>query len=231
MSEIVNSTPDGGHEAGSGLESREIESTDLERAERWARRILGEYWDGEFPVDPNKIAVKMGMDVYFIPIPEGQEGVILRGKQDARPSIYIEKDTETSRKRFAIAHLMGHYVERLKESDDLSQEIGGPFGFCDATMTSDGQIMANPLLPRQSSQEIFADWFAHSLLIPKTELQSFIDASMSIEEAAIYFGVSRTTMRNRLNYLDKALAYKPHHLCNTSLGVRICMPKCILSLL
>ena len=53
----------------------------------------------------------------------------------------------------------------------------------------------------QSPQELFADHFAHSLLMPENEVQRFVGLGMNIDDVAIYFGVSAVTMRNRLNDL------------------------------
>ena len=70
----VRKKPTTGHE----LNSRDQDHgpADLGKAELWAERLLGAYWDGKFPVDPNSIAVKMGMEVYFAPIPGGLAGAI-----------------------------------------------------------------------------------------------------------------------------------------------------------
>ena len=58
----VREKPTTGHE----LNSRDQDHgpADLGKAELWAERLLGAYWDGKIPVDPNNIAVKMGMEVF-----------------------------------------------------------------------------------------------------------------------------------------------------------------------
>ena len=59
------------------------ESVDLIKAELWANKLLYEYWDNKFPVDPNNIAVKMGMEVYFVPIPGKLAGLILKDDRES----------------------------------------------------------------------------------------------------------------------------------------------------
>lgn len=106
--------------------------TDLGKAELWAEKLLDAYWDHKVPVDPNSIAVKMGIEVYFAPIPGGLAGAILKtrkeeapktGKEktqktdeDEAPKIFVDNNATTSRKRFTIAHELGHYVERFSDS-------------------------------------------------------------------------------------------------------------------
>ena len=77
----VREKPTTGHE----LNSRDQDHgpADLGKAELWAGRLLSEYWDGKFPVDPNSIAVKMGMEVYFVPIPGKLAGLILKDDRES----------------------------------------------------------------------------------------------------------------------------------------------------
>jgi len=107
--------PTTGHE----LNSRDQDHgpADLGKAELWAGRLLSEYWDGKFPVDPNSIAVKMGMEVYFVPIPGGLAGAILKTRKEETPKIFVDNNASTSRKRFTIAHELGHCVEKLIDSE------------------------------------------------------------------------------------------------------------------
>lgn len=200
----VREKPTTGHELNSRDQNHE--PADFSKAELWAGRLLSEYWDGKFPVDPNSIAVKMGMEVYFVPIPGKLAGLILKDDRERVPSIFVDKDATTSRKRFTIAHEIGHYVERFRDSDSPNQKIPGYFGFSDESMVSDEKILAGRRptdsgAPDQSPRELFADYFAHSLLMPEKEVQRFVGLGMSVDSVATYFGVSAVTMRNRLNDL------------------------------
>lgn len=195
---------------------------DLGKAKLWAEKLLDAYWDHEVPVDPNSIAVKMGMEVYFVPIPGGLAGVILKTKkeeaqktgkeetqktdEDEAPKILVDNNASTSRKRFTIAHELGHYVERFSDSESPDQKIPGHFGFRDKSMTSDEKILGSirstdSRTPDQSERELFADYFACCLLIPEDKVLEFINKGANIKDVATYFGVSAATMRNRLNDL------------------------------
>lgn len=85
----VREKPTTGHE----LNSRDQDHgpADFSRAELWAGRLLDEYWDGKFPVDPNSIAVKMGMEVYFVPIPGELAGLILKDDRESAVNLCGQK--------------------------------------------------------------------------------------------------------------------------------------------
>lgn len=200
----VREKPTTGHE----LNSRDQDHgpADLGKAELWAGRLLDEYWDGKFPVDPNSIAVKMGMEVYFAPILGGLAGAILKTRKEETPKIFVDNNASTSRKRFTIAHEIGHYVERFIDSDSPNQKIPGYFGFSDESMTSDEKILGGIMpidsrTPDQSPRELFADYFACCLLMPEDKVLEFVNKGANIKDVATYFGVSAATMRNRLNDL------------------------------
>lgn len=200
----VREKPTTGHE----LNSRDQDHgpADLGKAKLWAGRLLDEYWDGKFPVDPNSIAVKMGIEVYFAPIPGGLAGAILKTRKEETPKIFVDNNASTSRKRFTIAHELGHCVEKLIDSKPPDQQLPDYFGFSDESMTSDEKILGgirstDSSTPDQSPQELFADYFACRLLMPENEIQRFVGLGVNIDDVATYFGVSAATMRNRLNDL------------------------------
>jgi Zn-dependent peptidase ImmA (M78 family) len=122
------------------------------------------------------------------------------------PSIFVDKNATTSRKRFTIAHEIGHYVERLSDSESPDQQLPGYFGFFDDSMVSDDKILGgirptDSRTPDQSPRELFADYFACCLLIPEDKVLEFINKGANINDVATYFGVSAATIRNRLNDL------------------------------
>lgn len=179
---------------------------DFKKAELWADTLLDEHWNDKFPVDPNVIAVNMGMEVWLAPTSGEFAGVILKTDKQEMPSIFVDKDATTSRKRFTIAHMVGHYVEHLEDPESPDQQIPGYFGFHDESMVSDETILADRRptdsgAPNQSQRELFADHFARSLLMPEGEFQEVIDLGLKFDDIATYFDVSTATMRNRLNDL------------------------------
>ncbi|MBF0894056.1 MAG: ImmA/IrrE family metallo-endopeptidase, partial [Atopobium sp.] len=114
------------------------------------------------------------------------------------PSIFVDKNATTSRKRFTIAHEIGHYVERLSDSAP-DQQLPGYFGFSDESMVSDDKILGgirptDSRTPDQSPRELFADYFACCLLIPEDKVLEFINKGANINDVATYFGVSAAPM-------------------------------------
>ena len=97
------------------------------------------------------------MEVYFAPIPGGLAGAILKTKkkksrrpmkrkrqgpdEEEKPKIVVDSKATTSRKRFTIAHEIGHCVERFRDSDSPNQKIPGHLGFSDESMISDEKIL------------------------------------------------------------------------------------------
>lgn len=216
----VREKPTTGHELNSW--NQDHGPADLGKAKLWAEKLLDAYWDHEVPVDPNSIAVKMGIEVYFAPIPGGLAGAILKTRkeeaqktdkeeaqktdEDEVPKIFVDNNASTSRKRFTIAHEIGHYVERFIDSEPPDQQLPGHFGFRDKSMTSDEKILGgirstDSSTPDQSSRELFADYFACCLLMPEDKVLEFVNKGANIKDVATYFGVSAATMRNRLNDL------------------------------
>ena len=156
----------------------------------------------------------MGIEVYFAPIPGGLAGAILKTKkekkpetdEEEKPKIFVDSKAITSRKRFTIAHEIGHYVERFIDSEPPDQQLPGHFGFRDKSMTSDEKILGgirstDSRTPDQSPRELFADYFACCLLMPEDKVLEFVNKGANIKDVATYFGISAATMRNRLNDL------------------------------
>lgn len=200
----VREKPTTGHEL--NFRDQDHGPADLGKAELWADILLGKYWNRKIPVDPNSIAVKMGIEVYFAPIPGGLAGTILKTRKEETPKIFVDNNASTSRKRFTIAHELGHCVERFRDSDSPNQKIPGCFGFSDESMVSDEKILGGIMpigsrTPDQSPRELFADYFACCLLMPENEVQRFVGLGVNIDDVATHFGVSAATMRNRLNDL------------------------------
>lgn len=200
----VREKPTADHEIDSW--NQDHEPADLGKAELWADILLGKYWDRKIPVDPNSIAVKMGIEVCFAPILGGLAGAILKTRKEETPKIFVDNNASTSRKRFTIAHELGHCVEKLIDSKPPDQRLPGYFGFSDESMTSDEKILGgigstDSSTPDQSPRELFADYFACCLLMPEDKILEFVNKGANIKDVATYFGVSAVTMRNCLNDL------------------------------
>ena len=149
-----------------------------------ARQILSEIW-GErgFPVDPVWIARQLSIKVLDADLPENISGALVKevGKD---PVILLNSADSKNRKRFSCAHELGHYMHR--QSDDSFEyiDLRGPAAAAGV----------NP-------QEISANQFAASLLMPESEVQRLRALKMVPAILAYRLGVSRDAMDYRLKNL------------------------------
>ena len=86
-------------------------------ARRKAQETLDHYWDGTFPVRVSAISKKMGVTPYRATLPMGVSGMIIKEQgQEARS--YADANESEERRRFTLAHELGHYVERVTLAED-----------------------------------------------------------------------------------------------------------------
>ena len=151
--------------------------------EKAARGILDQFWgDRLAPVDPVTISRQMGLDVQQAQLPDEISGALFKsaGKD---PVIYIEERDSRSRRRFTCAHELGHYVYRSDHGEDEYEWVD-----LRGSLSAEGS----------SPEEIFANTFAASLLMPKDPVQKIYDKKMPIAVLAAHFGVSAEAISYRL---------------------------------
>lgn len=151
-----------------------------------AQGVLESYWDGKYPVDPVKIALDLGVEVYMAQLGQDVYGMIKGKPSDT--TIFLDVDQAPVRMRFTCAHELGHYVERSSRlSDDDSLE------FAEIDRRSD-QDHGRPI-------EVFANEFAASLLMPETEVRRLNGQNTNLYHMAAYFNVSVQAMSLRKRHL------------------------------
>lgn len=157
-----------------------------------AIETLDETWDSDslgyrLPVDPIKIANAYGIAVYEDDFPSRISGAIV-STEEKGAIILLNKNDVNQRRRFTCAHEIGHYYKRVLagDSDDRS------FKFIDlrGTLSSEGT----------DDDEIFANEFAASLLMPKEQVEA-MRPKYSLSQLAEEFKVSRDAMTFRLRNL------------------------------
>jgi Zn-dependent peptidase ImmA (M78 family) len=156
-------------------------------AKKDAERILKTTWGGEdeIPVDPVRIARKLGIDVVNAQLDPNVAGALVK-EVGQDPIIFLNSNDAPNRKRFSCAHEIGHYVKRSDQPDqyeyiDLRDSL--------ASAGSD-------------SEEIYANAFAASLLMPEKTVRKLRRRGHSELELAVRFDVSREAMHYRLKNLD-----------------------------
>lgn len=102
-----------------------------------------------------------------------------------KPKIFLNKDRPPTRKKFTLAHELGHYV--LHNDANVKYRVD----MVDYSKDDDS-----------TREETEANYFAASLLVPEEKLRSILALSKgSIEIAAEYFGVSKPVIENRIKWL------------------------------
>lgn len=161
---------------------REIRS----RARAAAGQVLDYYWDlNKYPVDPVKIARDHGAEVYEVDLKDDLDGLFVPAQGKERPRIFVDTDTQVPRRRFTIAHELGHLVE----DGDKAQ--------VDRRRDSIARMGTDP-------NEVFANEFAASLLMPEYALKKLLKAGMGKMNLHQFFQVSPIAMQNRLKNLGLA---------------------------
>jgi Zn-dependent peptidase ImmA (M78 family) len=149
-----------------------------------AARLLKAAWGDAIPVDPVRVARTAGLRVLEAALGDKTLGALVKHPEQD-PIIMLNQHDGENRKRFTCAHELGHFVSRSEESDEYT------------TVDLRNHLSATGRDP----EEIYANEFAASLLMPEDKVRSFVEAGMDDLEMAIRFKVSREAMQNRLNNL------------------------------
>lgn len=143
-----------------------------------------------FPVDLDYVCKKLGLIVRHEEIEDSVSGMIAC-HQD-KGIIAVNKNHVETRQRFTIAHEIGHF--RLHSSSFIDKHY----------RRSD----ENDRLSLSSPEEVQANYFAASLLMPQSEIERLLDEwdiwqfyDDELEALAKYFNVSIVAMTVRLKSL------------------------------
>lgn len=162
--------------------------------EKIAQDVLSLYKVKGFPVFPEQIARKMGLGVHNHGFPPDISGALQKEKgKDA--IIFINSNDSDQRKRFSIAHELGHYMSRVL-TDGNDQE----YEFID--------FRNNVSKSGLDREEVFANKFAAELLMPEKEVKRLHKKGHNSISMADYFSVSPDAMSYRLDNLKlKRISY------------------------
>lgn len=154
-----------------------------------AQRVLDQLWrDGGVPVDPVRIARRLGLRVLVAKMKDDEVTGILDKEAGRDPVIYVNRFDSKERKRFMCAHEIGHFVGRPSDLDH--------FKYIDRR---DAVLSGNA-----DPEEAAANAFAAALLVPSTEWRRLLGRRGFEEiELAWEFGVPREVMHHRLVALSR----------------------------
>lgn len=140
------------------------------------------------PVDVVSIAKNYNISAYAADLEKKVSGAIKYDHKTDKFEIIVNKNHSGTRKRFTLAHELGHYFlhEDMLKSSDLHIDT-----LYRVAMQVDTET---------KEQEKEVDYFAGALLMNKMSIEKLYD-SYSVGELADIFGVSYSAMTVRLNIL------------------------------
>ncbi|MBR3722082.1 MAG: ImmA/IrrE family metallo-endopeptidase [Selenomonadaceae bacterium] len=157
-------------------------------ARRAASKLLNDKKNFSIPIDVISIASALGYKVYSAKFKNNQiSGGVKFLNEDAavKGEIYVNENDSWQRQRFTIAHEIGHCVlHREKHNDGILENI---------------DMFRNP--NNHSEEEIEANEFAASILMPENEVRKQWLKWRSTEILADVFNVSLSAMSFRLFHL------------------------------
>jgi Zn-dependent peptidase ImmA (M78 family) len=146
-----------------------------------------------FPLPVIAMARDLGLEIYETKDFENtQSGSIV--KEGDKYIIYINSKHSPTRKRFSIAHEIGHFLKH-RDKLDKGQELVDYI----IQTAPNGDTAKVPALHRkidrdmsdeERKQEQSANAFAAELLMPEDEFKKVFEGATTIEEVAEYFNVS-----------------------------------------
>lgn len=138
--------------------------------------------------DVTKIAREIGLTVYEVLFNQKDiDGMI--ATEDSKTSIYVNKGNSEVRKRFTIAHEIGHYI--LHHDDSMEQDF----------IVDYRQAIMNYETQEDLIKETQANMFAAALLLPKDLVKEAWSKYKNIEKVSKLFQVSAKALVIRLDNL------------------------------
>lgn len=153
-----------------------------------AQAARREHWNEHgripFPVDPEAIASKLGIQVYREPLPANTAGFIIRTRKDGPVRIVLNSNDGKHRQRFTLAHELGHYFQH-RDDDKI--------GFVDKR----DELAAAGTDPN----EVWANGFAAELLMPAATIRTWWAEGWSPSQIREALGVSEQAFAVRMSSL------------------------------
>jgi Zn-dependent peptidase ImmA (M78 family) len=138
----------------------------------------------------DSVCTKLGLSLFSATFTDTNlSGAIYKDNDQFK--IYVNKNHPITRKRFTIAHEIGHYISALSGSHSAKQLFSDNQCFEDYNIS----YRKNGLF---SEAETEANEIAAQILMPEIDVKHFTEQKLSIEEMAERFFVSQAAMSIRL---------------------------------
>lgn len=142
-----------------------------------ARDFLRMFGPTSYPLDVTALARQAGAEVFIAELGENVYGMIEGGASGA--TIYVDRESPRNRRRFTIAHELGHMVSYKDEAEvpefvDVRDDEG-----------------------RGNAEEIYANEFAGELLMPEDKMRDYVDRGFDNFDIASKLDVSAAAVAYR----------------------------------
>ena len=170
---------------------------------RLAESIIKQLPDGITAIPVREIAEAIGIYEIREALLEGLEGALVVPVDKSCGAITVRSDRSEPKKRFTIAHEIGHYVNPTHRA---SSSGGFRCSLSDMMISK-----ANPN-NRHQKMELEANRFADELLMPEARVRAFLSLRAGVDlehiiDLAKYFEVSKeASARKYLDQLDEPAA-------------------------
>lgn len=156
--------------------------------EEIAHKVLAEHGLLCIPVNPVVLAGKLGIKVYNAKFSDQSLSAMV-AKRGNDVTILLEQGEPPYRKRFSIAHELGHHFLHLLADGEIVDKTTDFFR---------DSVEAGQELSEDRRKEIEANQFAAALLMPAELIREAWPSRKSVEEMAELFNVSESAMGFRL---------------------------------
>jgi Zn-dependent peptidase ImmA (M78 family) len=168
----------------------------LSRAEveQQAAEILRQHGLYSIPVNPVELANRNGIKVHNAKFSdEGLSGMVAKRGKDV--TVLVNQSDAPFRKRFTIAHELGHHFLHLigEDGEFVDSEV-------DLFRDSESPVSTDPA----RLAEIQANQFAAGLLMPSELVKQTFEKTRNLQDLARIFNVSEEAMAIRLSRLGLA---------------------------
>nr|WP_301864480.1 ImmA/IrrE family metallo-endopeptidase [Bifidobacterium catenulatum] len=161
--------------------------------------------DGQIslPVDLKAIAEAIGLQSEMRYLPNDVDGLLVRTETGAPFKAVMNASTSDNRRRFTLAHEIGHYIHQFQNSKK-DGPLGDVVSVEDTAYSGGSQVYAHRdhrSSTGHDSNERWANSFAASLLMPASIVRVMWASGMKPDDMALRFGVSLQALTYRLKNL------------------------------
>ena len=169
-----------------------MKRTSRSDVERRAKEVLVQHNLFSVPVDPVLLSNRLGIAVNNAKFADDAWAALI-AKRGHTSRVFVEQSDPPYRKRFSIAHELGHHFLHLPEDGEIVDKRADMFREREPSVD---------YVSEDRLREIQANWFAAELLMPGELVRTEWARTPSLRQMAILFNVSEEAMGYRLDTLD-----------------------------